>query len=96
MPEKKTKTTLERIEQLILDGNKEVVERIEKRLDETKQELRQEIQDVKFSLNEKMDKLDKKHDVNATAAYELLTDVRKEVGDVSQKLDAHIRVQHAV
>ena len=39
----KTVNLAEKIERLIVDGNKEVVGRVEQKLEETKQELRQEL-----------------------------------------------------
>ena len=45
---------LDRIEKLIVDGNKEVIERVDKKLEAVKQELQLEIKGVKQELQQEM------------------------------------------
>ena len=71
MAEEKMKTNLDRIEKLIMDGNRDVVERVEKKIEETKKGLQQEIknaeQNIRRELGDKIDRLDKKIDTNTNA-----------------------------
>ena len=87
----KMKTTLEKIEKLIVDGQKEVLGKIgqvESSLRQVESSLRQEIQETKEGLNEKIDLVHSslKNEI-ATTAKVLDYDI-KEVG---RKLDAHVR-----
>jgi archaellum component FlaC len=95
------------IAKLITDGQKEVMARldgIEGRFDglssdvgTIKQDvgtLKQDVgtlkQDVSW-LKVELKRIDKKYDVTAQAQYDLLQDVRKDVGDVRTKLEEHMR-----
>ena len=82
---------LDRIEKLIVDGNKEVLQRVA----QVETALRQEIHGVEHSLRQelggKIDRLEKKTDTNADAAYDLLKDVREDVKKVADKIDEHMR-----
>ena len=93
----KKETSLDRIEKLIVDGNKEVIGYIDKKIEETKQELKQELGgkidnlDRKFDhLDKKVDRIDKTLNATALASYDLLIDVRKDVKQVDAKLDKHL------
>lgn len=101
MAEEKAKTTLDKIEKLIVDGQKEVLERIDRveeriggvegRIGDVETSLRQELGDKIDKLDKKVDKLDKKVDLHAQATHDLITDVRKDIKGVEDKLDVHMR-----
>lgn len=76
----------EKIEKLILDGNKEVLNRIGN-VEGGQKTILELIQ----RLDKKVDKIDKKHDINAMAQYDLMQDVKKDVRDVKEKLTEHMR-----
>jgi regulator of replication initiation timing len=99
-------TMAEKIEKLILDGQKEILGRIDglsadvgtlkQDVGTLKQDvgtLKQDVgtlkQDVGW-IKIELKRIDKKHDVTAQAQYDLLQDVRKEVGEVKEKIDAHL------
>jgi chromosome segregation ATPase len=97
MIKKEENVMLDKIEKLIVDGNKEVIERVEKKIDETKQELRQEIKDVKTRLSKDVGEL--KTDVKSLKfQYNTLdTSIRAvqyDVRELDKKLDAHLKVLH--
>jgi uncharacterized protein YfbU (UPF0304 family) len=103
MIKKEENAALGKIEKLIVDGNKEVMDRLEGKLDETTQELRREIKAVETglgqridSLDKKIDRLDKKVETNTGALYDLLRDVQGDVKRVDGKLDEHLKVLHGV
>jgi hypothetical protein len=98
MAKEKTKTTLDKIEKLIVDGQKEVLERVgtvesslREEIQTVETSLREEIQGVRRGLYDKIDKVDKKVELNAKATHDLLTDVREDVRRVENKLDEHIK-----
>jgi signal transduction histidine kinase len=107
MAEDKTKSLVNKIEKLIIDGNKEVVAQLDHKIEQVKIDILTEvdikINGVKQELGGKIDRLDKKVDhldatldATARASYDLLTDVRDDVKRVSDKLDKHLLVPHAV
>ena len=79
MGEDKMKSNLDKIEKLIVDGQKEVLGKIN-RLEEGQKKLEEGQKRIENKLNQ----IDKKHDNTATALYGLLQDTKKD-------LDAHIR-----
>ena len=76
--------------QLVLEGHD--VTRSEMKQMESR--IRDDVKIDNLRLEGKINGLDKKVDVNARAAYGLLTDVRKDVKDVKSKLEEHVRVLH--
>ena len=92
-------TMAEKIEKLIVDGQKEILGRIDglsadvgtlkQDVGTLKQDVGMIKQDVGW-VKAELKRIDKKHDINAQAHYDLLQDVRKEVGEVKGKLDAHL------
>lgn len=93
MAEEKTKTSLEKIEKLILDGNKEVLGRLDK-LEEGQRELgegQRELREGQQRLDQKVERISKTLDATAQASYSLLTDVQKDVKEVKGKLEEHTR-----
>jgi len=84
---------VKKIEKLIVDGNKEVLERIG-RLEDGQRELKDGQKDLSYEIkavDKKVDTIDKKIDTNTNALYGLLKDVQKDVKNVCGKLDEHIR-----
>jgi archaellum component FlaC len=107
MIEKKTKSTLDKIEGLILDGNKEIIDRIENKLEAAKHELRQEIngakQELKQEINGAKQELKqeiKEVDRKVEMYYKMLDydikEVDKKVGEAKEKLEEHARLPHPV
>jgi len=104
MAEEKTNELLNKIEKLILDGNKEVLEKVanvetnlgqridgvETNLTGVETNLTNEIGWVKQELK----RIDKKHDTTTTAMYDLMLDVKKNVAEVKEKLEVHLRIPH--
>ncbi len=90
MSDNKVKTNLDAIEKLIVDGQKEVIKRIEAVEGELRH-LDTKIDTVHSSLKSDLEKIDKKHDTNSQALYDLLQDTRKDVNRIETKLDAHIK-----
>jgi peptidoglycan hydrolase CwlO-like protein len=95
----KEKTLINQIEKLIVDGNKEVLRRLDGLEEGQKRlELKVEGLDTKVgNLDRKVDGIDKKVDrvdrtLNATAhaSYSLLTDVQKDVKEVKDALEKHV------
>jgi len=92
---------LDRIEKLIVDGQKDVVDKIsnlDTKIDGVRHELKQEIGAVakKFDgLDKKFDGLDKKVEMYYKMLDYDIKEVGKKVGEVKDKLDEHIRVPHA-
>jgi hypothetical protein len=94
-----------RIEKLIVDGQKEVLGKIDQVASDiglvkediglVKQDLNLVKQDVGW-LKQELKRIDKKHDINAEAQYDLMQDVKKDVGEIKEKLEAHLRVPQAV
>ena len=93
--EDNTKTMLDNIEKLIINGNKQLKEDLGGKIGQLDQkfdllETKVNGLDVKFDrLGKKVDRLDRNVETNARAAYDLLTDVQND-------LKAHLRVPHAV
>ena len=79
----------------VAEGHDVIRSEIKQSEERIKTELRQElggkIDQVEKTLGGKIDRLENKVDVNARAAYGLLTDVRKDVKDVKSKLEEHVR-----
>ncbi|MFA4844902.1 MAG: hypothetical protein WC632_08165 [Candidatus Margulisiibacteriota bacterium] len=100
MAEERVASALDVIERLIVDGQKEVMQGI-LQLQSGQDELRTGQDELRGGLNELREgqrsiidwvkKIDKKHDVNADAHYDLLQAVKKDVGEVKEKLEAHMR-----
>jgi len=74
-----------------IEKMKEVLDVVEKKFAEFGQGLGDKINGVEKTLGDKIDKSDKKHDANATALYDLMQDVKKDVNRVENKLDEHVR-----
>ena len=83
--------TLETIEKLIVDGQKEVLGR----LDSVEKRLDAKIDSVEERLNAKIDsvekKLDAKIDGHIYMLYDLIKDTQKDIQRVEHKLDEHMR-----
>jgi len=100
MAEEKMKSALDKIEQLILDGNKEVVRQVEKKIEETKQELQQEFrqeldgtkQGIQWEIRQEAGKLDNKLDLYYKMLDYDVKEVDKKVGEVKRTLDEHVRL----
>jgi len=96
----KEKTLVDQIEKLLLDGESRVVGKLEAKMEEVKNDLRQELgekihaakNELRQELGGKIDRLGKTLDVTARASYELLTDVRGDVKEVKTKLEEHVRL----
>ena len=94
MAEEKTKTTLEKIESLILDGNKEVIDRMVK-LEEGQKDLadgQKKLEDGQREILEKVKEAHKslKNEIVVTALAVKET-VKEEIKRVEDKLDASRR-----
>lgn len=89
-----------KIEKLIVDANKEVINRVEKKLDETKYELRQEMSGLKQELRQGIGKLDKKIDaVHTSLKQEISTTagiLDYGIKELDKKLEEHVRMPHPV
>jgi DNA repair exonuclease SbcCD ATPase subunit len=99
MNDEQLQKNLGKIEKLIIEGNKEVIAYVDKKIEEVKLELGGKIDEVKQELGGKIGGLDRKVDridntLNATAqaSYGLLTDVQKDVKEVKATLDKHVRL----
>ncbi|MFH1541898.1 MAG: hypothetical protein ABIE84_02270 [bacterium] len=91
---------LERIEKLIVDGQKEILDEVRgnsRRIDGLEGKFdglegKFDGLERKFDrLDKKLDKIDKKHDTNAAALYDLLQDTRHDVNRIEHKLDEHMK-----
>ena len=83
---------LDRIEKLIVDGNKEVIDRVDEKLEAVKQELRQEILGVEGRLGKDIKDLKfqgKMLDASIKA-------VQYDVKELDKKFDVHVKVLHGV
>ncbi|MFA4844097.1 MAG: hypothetical protein WC632_04010 [Candidatus Margulisiibacteriota bacterium] len=98
MAEEKTNELLNKIEKLIVDGNKELLGRFDALaadvgvLKEDVGVLKEDVGTLKNDvgwIKLELKRIDKKHDTNADAQYDLMRDVK-------DKLEAHMRVPHAV
>ncbi|MBU1026249.1 MAG: hypothetical protein KKA31_00795 [Candidatus Margulisbacteria bacterium] len=104
MAEKKEKTTLDKIEKLIVDGQKDVIEQLGKRIDGVKQGLGDRIDGVEGKLDKvevKIDKIETSLRKEIKDAYDFLShDIgRLEKGllnEVKSKLDEHVKILHSV
>ena len=115
----KKETTLDKIEKLIVAGNKEVLDRLKKvesdigfiktdlgsvkgDVGSLKNDLGSVKKDIDYIKNDlvlvkkTIISIDKKHETNSVAMYDLLLDVRSDVRKASDKLEAHLKVPHAV
>jgi uncharacterized protein YjbJ (UPF0337 family) len=84
----KAEELVDRIEKLIVDGNKEVLERIgkvEERLEEAKLELKDDIKSVENKLDAVHTSL--KNEIRVTA-YAVKDEIK-------EKIDDHVRLAHA-
>lgn len=89
MAEEKTKTTLEKIESLIVDGNKEVLEKlssVESRLDGRIDGLEEKIDGV----DTRLDRVDTRLDRIEKTIKEVHSSLKNEIR-VEDKLDVHMR-----
>ena len=85
-------STLDKIEKLIVDGNKGVVERVEKRLEEVKLELRTEMKTIESNLSGQIRIAHSSlKDEIAVTALAVKETVKEETKRVEDKLDKHIR-----
>lgn len=94
MIEGKENILVGRIEKLIVDGNKEVLEKLGE-LEVDVGEIKKDMGEVKEKigqLDKKVDRLGKTVEANAQASYGLLTAVRDDVKEVKEKLEKHIRL----
>ena len=106
--EDKTKTMLTQIEKLIVDGNKEVLKRLDnleagqhtleagqytlEAGQHTLEAGQYTLEAGQQRLEQKLETLSKTLDVTAQASYSLLTDVRDDVKRVEKKLDDHCKM----
>ena len=96
--EEKQMELTKRIEKLIVDGQREIMGGIS-HLQNGQNDILARVERFEGEqkeMVETMKKIDKKHDINAEAQYDLMQDVKKDVGEVKEKLHAHLRVPHAV
>lgn len=82
-----------KIEKLIVDGQRDIAQWASVLQDGQKElaEGQKTIIELIKRLDGKVDKIDKKHDINAIALYDLLQDTNKNVKRVEDKLDEHMR-----
>ena len=92
MAEEKISANLKRIEDLIVGGNKEVIDRVEKKIEDTKQELRQEFRKEIGIVKEKMQEVYSglKNEIKVTA-YAVKDEIKDDIKRVEGKLDEHMR-----
>ncbi|MBI5400291.1 hypothetical protein HZB07_06810, partial [Candidatus Saganbacteria bacterium] len=101
MAEDNTKLFIDKIEKLIVDGNKEVVGYIDKKVEQTKNEILSEVGKKFSEVNKKMDGLEQSFKKEIKQTYDFLSydigEVEKGISRVETKLDAHIKLpMHAV
>jgi len=103
MAENKKAEFAERIEKLIVDGQKEVLQGILQLQDGQKEILdrvglleegQKRLVDSQNQIIEGVRKIDKKHDTNTIATHDLMQDVKKDVAEVKEKLEVHLRIPH--
>ena len=83
---------LDTIEKLILDGNKEVIEQVGKKIDETKIELRQEIKGVGSSLRQELGgKIDAVH---LSLKNEIRVTGYALKDEIKDRITEHVRLAH--
>jgi len=92
-----------KIEKLITNGNKEVLEKIgaiESGLKSVESSLHQEIRRVETSLGQRIDRVESSLHQEIKQTYDFLSydikEVEKKVDDVKMKLDKHLRIPHSV
>jgi exonuclease VII small subunit len=97
----KEKTLVDQIEKLIVDGNKEILRRLDglengqMTLEAGQRALevgQKTLEEGQKRLEFKVDKLSGIIDATAKASYGLLTDVRNEVKEVKDTLNKHVRL----
>lgn len=95
MAEEMNLNLAKQIEKLIVDGNKEVIDRVEKKLEETKQGLRQEFKaDLKQEFQNLENKVKKGFNDLTFEVKTLDTSVRAahyDIKEIDRKLDEHIK-----
>jgi septation ring formation regulator EzrA len=94
MNDEQLQNNLGKIEKLIVDGNKEVLKRLDK-LEEGQRSLedgQKTLVDGQQRLERKVDRIDNTLNATTHASYGLLTDVQKDVKEVKDTLDKHVRL----
>jgi DNA-binding ferritin-like protein len=77
-----------------VENTRKTAKELEVKVGDTKKSLedtKQSLEDTKQSFKQSLEAMDKKHDANTAALYDLMQDVKKDVGRIETKLDAHMR-----